>query len=144
LLFQWSSGCIEDNIIKFLADDRLEALITDPEGDHTGDRLRTLADRLGIADRSFSAIKAKATDLRTLIVETATGQIPADKANASDPEKKTLRSHQRCWFKSYKGGVELCQKVFELAVWPRVKGQLLPFINAVRKTEKLPAITDLQ
>jgi putative ATP-dependent endonuclease of the OLD family len=144
LLFQWSSGCIEDNIIKFVADDRLEALIADPDGDHTGDRLRTLADRLGIADRSFSAIKAKATDLRALIIETATGRIPADKANASDPEKKTLRSHQRCWFKSYKGGVELCQKIFDLAVWPRVKGQLLPFINAVRKTEKLPAITDLQ
>jgi putative ATP-dependent endonuclease of OLD family len=144
LLFQWGSGCIEDNIIKFVTDELLEALIIDPSGEHTGDRLRTMADRLGMPGGDYSAIKAKATDLRALIIEAATGRIPADKAGASDAEKKTLRSHQRCWFKSFNGGVELCAKVFDLGVWQHIKAQLLPFINAVRLTEKLPAITDLQ
>ena len=47
LLFRWQSGCIEENVIKLLPDDKLEALLTDPEGEKTGMRLRTLAERLG-------------------------------------------------------------------------------------------------
>jgi len=144
LLFQWTSGCTEDNIIKFVSEDRLESLIVDPSGEHTGDRLRTMADRLGIQDKSYSAIRAKATNLHALIIDAATGRIPTDKIELSDSEKKTLRGHQRYWFKSYDGGVELCQKVFDLGVWQHIKAQLLPFVNAVLITEKLPAIADLQ
>jgi len=31
LLFRWKSGCTEKNIIDFVSDDKLEALLTDPE-----------------------------------------------------------------------------------------------------------------
>jgi putative ATP-dependent endonuclease of OLD family len=144
LLFQWETGCLEDNILPYISDDALEAFITDPAGERTGDRLRTLADRLGIAEKSFPAIKDAARDLRLLIAEAALGEIPASKIALTDSEKKILRSHQRCWFKSYAGGEELTEKMFELGAWPHVRGQLLPFVNAVLAVENVPPISDIQ
>ncbi|MGY4319053.1 hypothetical protein [Bradyrhizobium sp. JR3.5] len=44
LLFRWPSLCIEENIIAVVPDDKLQAFITDPIGEKTGIRLRTLAD----------------------------------------------------------------------------------------------------
>ena len=144
LLFQWKTGCLEDNILQFISDDAIEAFISDPEGERTGDRLRTLADRLGIADKSFNAVKTAAADLRVLIIEAALGRIPAGKIDMDDNDKKVLRSHQRCWFKSFSGGEELAAKMFYLGAWPSVKSQLLPFVNAVLAAEKLPQISDIQ
>ncbi len=46
LLFRWTSGCLEENIIRAVPDDMLETLLIDPEDEKTGTRLRTLADRL--------------------------------------------------------------------------------------------------
>lgn len=143
LLFQWATGCLEENIIKAVPDDKLQALIEDPSGAHTGDRLRTLADRLGIADKSFEAIKAKAPDLRTLIIDAACGRVPPEKSTAPDREKKTLKSQAKVWFKSFDGGRELAEKMVPLDVWPSVKGHLMPFINAVRGAERLPELADL-
>lgn len=144
LFFQWAQGCIEDNIVLHIPDEKLEAFIVDPTGEHTGDRLRTLADRLGLRDdKSFASIKAGAPDLRALILEAATGKVPAAKANASDSEKKTLRSHQRCWFKSYDGGVELADKIFALGLWPQLRARLLPFVNAILAAERMEALSDI-
>ena len=143
LLFQWATGCLEENIIKLAPDDKLQALIEDPSGDRTGERLRTLADRLGITDKSFDAIKAKAPNLRALIIDAACGRIPPEKATAPDSEKKALRSHAKVWFKAFDGGRELAEKMIQLGIWPSVKGQLMPFINAVRSVDHLTELADL-
>jgi putative ATP-dependent endonuclease of the OLD family len=74
LLFRWSSGCIEENVVAAVAHDKLQALIEDPvaENDKTGERLRTLADRLDIAEKDFETIQAKAgSSLKGLIIAAA-------------------------------------------------------------------------
>jgi putative ATP-dependent endonuclease of OLD family len=141
LLFRWKSGCIEQNIIGAVPDDKLEALLTDPEGKKTGMRLRTLADRLGITEKDFASVKAKAgPGLKTLIIEAAMGTVPADKAD----EQHQYKSHAQTWFKTVPGGRELAAKVFSLGVWPTFRAQLLPFCNAVRKAVDLQEIPDVQ
>jgi putative ATP-dependent endonuclease of OLD family len=143
LLFQWTTGCLEENIIAQVSEDKLEAFIEDSDGERTGHRLRTLADRLDISDKSFTAIKAAAPNLRALIIETACGRVPPEKADASEPEKKALKSHAKAWFKSYDGGQELMDKMFALQVWPSLKPLLMPFVNAVRLVDGLPGLDDL-
>lgn len=142
LLFRWSTGCIEENIIKHVPDDRLEDFIKDPVGE-SGDRLRTLAERLGIDDKQFSTIKEKAADLKQLIIEAATGAIPESKKEADKSEKKALKKHAERWFKSVEGGRELATKVTAFDLWPELKDQLLPFLNAVRGAVSLPEIPEL-
>jgi putative ATP-dependent endonuclease of OLD family len=143
LLFQWTTGCLEENLIEVVPNDRLQALIEDPSGERTGERLRTLADRLDITDKSFDAIKTKALDLRSLIIDAACGRVPPNRATTSDSEKKTLKGHAKVWFKSFAGGRELAEKMFPLGVWPAMQDSLMPFINAVRAIDRLPELTDL-
>ena len=91
LLFQWSSGCIEQNIIPAVPVDKLEALLTHTDDDHiTNMRLRTLADRVGIGDKSFAALSSTATDLHTVMVEAAIGYVPPDKKEIKS-ERKNVR-----------------------------------------------------
>ncbi|MDA9426232.1 ATP-dependent nuclease [Bradyrhizobium sp. CCBAU 53380] len=141
LLFRWDQGCLEQNIIKHIPADRLEKFIEDLEGD-SGDRRRTLADRLGLpGDKSFAAIRTKAPDLHALIIDAAMGVVPD--AIADKGEKKQFKEHQKKWFKSYEGGRELADKVFSFGVWPHIKDRLLPFLNAVRAIDGLPPLSDL-
>lgn len=142
LLFRWPAGCLEENIIKFVPHERLEEFIKDADGD-SGVRRRTLADRLEIRDKEFSAITAKATDLTTLIIEAAVGAIPDSKKDADKGETKALKKHAERWFKSVDGGRELGAKVFEFGLWPKLEEQLLPFLNAIREAVSLPGITKL-
>ena len=140
MLFRWESGCIEKNVIGIVPDDKLEALLTDPEDKKTGMRLRTLAERLGILDKDFATVKTTAgSRLKTLIVEAATGTVPQDKTS----EKKHYQSHGQTWFKTMEGGRELAGKVFTLGLWPTLKHKLLPFCNAVRKAVDLDEIPDI-
>ena len=140
LLFRWPSLCIEENIIAVVPDDKLEAFITDPTGEKTGIRLRTLADRLGIADKDFAALRAKAgADFKARIVEAALGTVPT----GEESEKNEYKAHAGRWFKSVDGGRELAGKLFSLALWPALKPQLLPFCNAVRTATGLGEIADL-
>ncbi len=140
LLFRWPSLCIEENILDVVPDDKLEAFITDPVGEKTGVRLRILADRLGITDKDFAALKAKAgTDFKARIVEAALGTVPTGK----ESEKNEYKAHASRWFKSVDGGRELAGKLFSLALWPALKPQLLPFCNAVRTAIGLSEIMDL-
>lgn len=142
LLFRWPSGCIEENIIKLVPQDRLEEFIQDSDGD-SGDRRRTLADRLEIKDKAFSDISDNASDLRALIIEAATGTVPENKKDADKGEKKSLKKHAARWFKSIDGGRELAAKVFKFDVWPALETQLMPFLNAVRGAVSLPEIAKL-
>lgn len=140
LLFRWTSGCLEENIINVISNENLESLIIDPEDNNTGMRLRTLAERLGCHEKDFGTIKAKAgADLKTLIVAAASGMVPTEKIS----EKKQYQGHAKNWFKSVDGGRELAGKMFSLEAWSMLKLQLLPFCNAVRKAVELPEIQDI-
>jgi hypothetical protein len=140
LLFRWTSGCLEENIIRAVPDDKLEMLLIDPEDERTGMRLRTLADRLGSQEKDFETIKTKAgAGLKTLILAAALGTVPEDKAS----EKKEYSKHAQTWFKTEDGGRELAGKIFSIGAWPTLKPQLIPFCNAVRKVVGLAEIEDL-
>src|ERR1019366_10555706 len=92
LLFQWESGCLEQNVIGAIPDDELEVLLKGDDDTFDGDSLRTLADRVGSADKSLQAIKSKTADLRALIVAAATGS----KTGAPEGQEKEWKAHERC------------------------------------------------
>lgn len=140
LLFRWTSGCIEENVIGVLPEDKFEALLIDPKKEKTGMRLRTLACRLEIEDKDFPTIKTKSgSALKELIVAAMLGKVPEDKKD----EKKEYQAHAQTWFKTVDGGRELAEKLFSLNVWSQLRPQLLPFCNAVRRAINLPNIDDL-
>ena len=139
LFFRWPSGCLEENIFAAVSDEGLEALLTDPENEKTGMRLRTLQERLGTAEKDFASIKAKAAKgLKKVFIEAALGRVPSQTTKGP----KEYKSDAQAWFKSVRGGHELAAKVFSLGLWPTFRSQLLPFCNAVRAAVGLPDITD--
>jgi len=139
LLFRWPSGCLEENIIGAVPTEQLEALLLDPAEERTGRRLRTLADRLGIAEKDFSAIAATAgADLGALVRDAALGTVPRGK----ETESKEYKAHAQVWFKSVLGGRELEGKVFSLGLWPTFRDILLPFCNAILGAATLPEVVD--
>jgi putative ATP-dependent endonuclease of OLD family len=140
LLFRWTTGCLEKNVVEAVPDEKLLDLLTDPPGEKTGMRLRALAERLGIEDKAFEAIKASAQgSLKKLIADAATGTV----LEGQDAEKRHYKGQTRNFFKTADGGRELTEKLFTLGVWSTVRPQLLPFCNAVRNAVDLPDIEDL-
>jgi putative ATP-dependent endonuclease of OLD family len=142
LLLRWPKGCLEENVIEHVADGDLENFIENLDGE-SGERLRTLAVRLQIEDKSYAAILAAAgnpENVRKLIIEAATGSIPDE---IPEDQKKAFKSHGRTWFKTIAGGFELGSKVLQFNVWPKLESQLLPFLNAVRQSVDLPVIAKL-
>jgi putative ATP-dependent endonuclease of OLD family len=140
LLFKWKSGCLEQNIINVMPSEALANLINDPDGSHTGERLRTLADRLDLVPKDFAEIQAKVGDqLRELIIGAATGSVPPGK----EAQAKEYKKHCQRWFKTVEGGRELLTKVFAFGLWPRLKDELLPFVNAVCKAVGLAEMADI-
>jgi putative ATP-dependent endonuclease of the OLD family len=138
LLFRWENGCLEENFIGALADNQIEALIEHPED--TGGRLRTLAVRLQIDDKSIAAVRlAAGGNLRNLIIEAARGSVP----DGMDAERKVYKNQAQIWFKSVEGGRELATKMFAIGLWPTFKDRLLPFLNAIRGAIGLPDLQDL-
>jgi len=142
-LFQWTNGCLEENVITLVHHENLVELIKDEDGALDGDRLRTLADRLGCADKDIETLKAEAVqqgqDFRDLIIAAATGNSESAPAN----REKEWKAHARKWFKSEAGGWELAARMFELGVWPLLKADILPFLNAVRTALSQTEIQDL-
>jgi len=144
LLHRWQTGCLEENIIPLVDPTRLEEFITDPRGEETGERLRTLAIRLDSSDKDFATIRERAGDrMIQLIIEAATGTLPDDKKNADEAVKKAFRKHKERWFKSRSGGRELAEKAISLNALPNLQSQILPFINAVRTALGLPELPSL-
>ena len=137
LLMRWQTGCMESNLIPHVADEHLEAFIQEPDG-YVGERLRTLFERIEVQEMTIAAISA-VIDIRALMIEAAKGSPPAD-PDADASLKKSWRKHGQRWFKSYDGGVELCEKMFAFGLWPHVQGELLPFVNAVRAAVGLPTV----
>ncbi len=139
LLFQWKQGYLEENLLKAVPDDKLEAFIADPNG-HSGDRLRTLAERLDMDSKQFADIKAKAGErFRELLLCAMTGSVPPGK----EGEPKRYKSHGQRWFKTKDGGRELFTKVGAFNLWPSIKDEVLPFANGVRQAVELPELPDL-
>lgn len=135
LLFQWPTGCTEANVIAHVPDDKLEALLVDPEDINTQPRLGTLVERLKVhapqaefSKHDFATIKAIAGDrLRALIVAAASG----DPAGAPEKEAKTWKKHGKRWFKSLEGGRELAGKAYALGAMTELKTQLQPLFDAL-------------
>jgi putative ATP-dependent endonuclease of OLD family len=130
-LHQWPNGCTEQNVIGAVPEAKLWDLLKDSAGELSGYRLRTLADRLGIADKEIPAIEQalqrQGKTLRQLITEAATGST----AGAPVGKDKEWKSHSRCWFKSEGGGRELAQKMAETGAWSTVSLSILPLLNAI-------------
>jgi putative ATP-dependent endonuclease of OLD family len=142
LLLRWDAGCTEQNVIGVVPENRFEELVSDPRGDKTGARLRTLAIRLGLKgeDKDFATIKQHAgPNLKPLIIAAACGTVPEGK----EAEKRIYKSHAQDWFKSIEGGRELFGKVVGLGIWQSLKPKLLPFCNAIRNTVDLVSIADI-
>ncbi|MNY39720.1 hypothetical protein D3C86_1744220 [compost metagenome] len=101
------------------------------EGELDGYRLRTLAERLGLQNKSTEAIDAALTasgkTWRALIIAAASGS----KEGAPEGQEKAWKKHSQQWFKSTVGGQELAQKMVALGAWAGIQPQLLPLINAV-------------
>lgn len=142
LAFRWASGCIEENLVALVPDEKLEAFITPPDG-LVGDRLRTLAERLGIESKDFATIRQRAPDLKRLVSEAAMGAVP-EESSLSQGEKKSWRKHGERWFKSAAGGRELEQKVVELGLWGNLARVLGPFIEAIRGVAREEGSADSQ
>ena len=132
-LHQWENGCTEQHVIEAVAEDKLPELLKDNDGDFDGQRLRTLADRLGIQDKQLASIEqtlaACGKTLRQLIIEAATGS----NVGAPEESKKDWKGHARCWFKSELGGRELAGKMVALGAWETIGPVLLPLINSILK-----------
>src|SRR3954447_5144453 len=140
LLFRWRKGCLDEKIINLVSADRFLALIQDRAG-KAGMRLRSLARRLDIEEKSPSALKEKAgTSLMAVILEAALGTVPTGK----EAEKKKYESDAQTWFKTLAGGRELAAKMFSLSLWRTLKPQLLPFCNAVRNAVGLQNVEDVR
>ncbi|MGY3494392.1 hypothetical protein ACVW1B_003811 [Bradyrhizobium sp. USDA 4502] len=141
--FQWRTGCLEANVIAHVEDTSLFLLARDSDG-ASGERLRTLADRLGLQAKDEASILAacgapeqRFSKLRSLIVAAATG----NKEGAPDVDTgKDWAKHSRRWFKSEEGGRELGRKMVELGVWPKLEPELLAFVNALRAALGQPAL----
>jgi putative ATP-dependent endonuclease of the OLD family len=139
LLFQWKQGCLEENLLKAVPDDKLEAFIADADG-HSGDRLRTLAQRLDIDSKQFPELKAKAAEkFRDLLVGAMVGSVPPGKQG----DRKKYEKHGQRWFKTEAGGRELFTKVQAFHLWPSIKNEVLPFVNGVRQAVELAEVQNL-
>lgn len=130
-LHQWPKGCTEDHVIGAVPEANLLELLRDAEGALDGNRLRTLAERLGLQDKSTEAIdaalEASGKTWRALIIAAASGS----KDGAPAGQEKAWKKHSQQWFKSIVGGQELAKKMVALGAWANIQPQLLPLINAV-------------
>ncbi len=140
LLFKWQAGCLEENIIRAVPADKLEALIRDPNDELTGVRLRTLADRLGITEKDFNTVRQSAGNgFQSLIIGAAAGSVPPGK----HAEAKIFKKHGQNWFKTVHGGRELAGKFFAFGLWPEFKDRFLPFLNGIRRAVGLAELPDV-
>ena len=144
LLFQWPKGCTEQHVIGAIPEVKLQELLKDGDGELDGDRLRTLAVRLGLQDKRPAAIAEALTvagkTWRELLIDASTGS----KVGAPESEEKSWKSHSRYWFKSEAGGRELAEKMAALGAWDGLQPQLLPLINAIMVAVERPSVTNLK
>ena len=148
LVFQWHAGNLEENVLPMFRHEHIQQLIQDPSGEKTGLRLRTLADRLEVADTDFEALTERARELLAgdaageghplvpWIVDAASGKVPEHLANAPAGTRNPFKGHASAWFKSLEGGHELAVKVRDLGVWEaQLSATLRSFLTAVNQAQ---------
>lgn len=140
LFRQWEDGCLEENIVPLVPEEKLEAFIADPEDLLTGQRYRTLMDRLQTEDKSWPTLLAQANDIKKTIAEAAAGKVPDW---VTETDRKTFKSHGRSWFKYAGGGTELARKCSEFGLWADLESDLLPFLNAIRQAVGLQPLPSM-
>ncbi len=142
-LFQWKNGCIETNILSLLPTEYLVNLFKDADNDWDGYRLRTVADRLNINDKTFESIANAANQqgllLVDLIIAAATGNSDGTEDNS---EKKAWRKHARNWFKKAdgSGGRELLHHLIKTDKWKEIEPIVRPFFNSILSCSDKPII----
>jgi len=119
-------------VIGAVPEANLLELLKDAEGELDGYRLRTLADRLGLQDKTIDAIDAALK---------ASGK--TCKVGAPEGQDKAWKKHSQQWFKSTVGGQELARKMVALGAWAEIQPQLLPLVNAVLAAVGRPAVHKL-
>lgn len=143
-LLQWDDGCTEQHVIAAIPEENLTELLKDIEGDISGDRLRTLADRLALEDKRLEtiqhALRDRGLSLRDLVIEAATGCSDG----APEGDEKSWRKHGQRWFKSERGGCELAISMARLGAWPEIQPIILPLINAILESAGRPQLDGLQ
>ena len=141
-LLQWPNGCTEQHVIAAVPEGKLQDLLK-IDGKLDGDRLRTLAERLGIQDKTLAAIdqalKRTGKSWREAIIDAATGNT----AGAPEGFEKSWKSHARQWFKSEAGGRELVIKMAALGAWGTLQPKVLPLIRAILQAAGRPEISTL-
>lgn len=132
-LLRWDEGNLESNVLPLFGVERLQALITDPDNRKTGQRRRSLIDRLGLdPEATLEEISMAAGDrLMQVVVDAALGTVPRD--NLDDERRKMFKGHASQWFKSRTGGRELADKIFELDLWPRLEPRFTRFLAILRQ-----------
>lgn len=142
-LYQWPKGCTEDHVIGAVPEEKLLELLKDGDGELDGYRLRTLADRLGLQEKTPDAIdaalKASGKTWRALIIAAAAG----NKEGAPEGQDRIWKKHSQQWFKSIDGGQELAKKMIALGAWGDIHPKLLPLINSVLVAVGRPALKEL-
>ena len=142
-LFRWPNGCIETNILSLLPEEYLEQLFKDQDGDWDGNRLRSIATRLGIEGKSFEEIQGvlgeQKKSLRDIIIEAATGNSDGIEEKS---EKKSWKKHAQNWFKKAdgSGGHELLRHLNNSGKWDEVEEMLRPFFNSVLSLSEKPIV----
>ena len=142
-LHQWQKGCTEDHVLAAVPEENLLELLKDRNGELHGYRLRTLADRLSLQEKTMGAIdaalNASSMTRRALIIGAATG----NKEGAPAGQDKAWKKHSQDWFKSTAGGRELAEKMVSLGAWGVIQPELLPLINSVLVAVGQPALEKL-
>jgi len=139
LLLRWNKGCLEENLLPVLMSKSWTEILAESSGKMEGTRLRTLAIRVGIEDKSPQAIEAAAgTRLLSLIIEAAIGFVPKELVGTEEGQK--YKAHSRAWFKSVAGGYELAGKLLQLPDWKGSAPEIWKFIEALEKASELDAV----
>lgn len=144
-LFQWSSGCIETNVIPLIPDEEIEILLKDEEGEWDGDRLRTIAERMELESKEFNCLIATCDGdrsvLKQYIVDAATGDT-SSVSPEDNSKRKAWKKHSQKWFKRAdgSGGRELVRHLVQTNQWEKTEEQLRPFFNSILSLANLQQI----
>ena len=136
-----------------IPNDQIERLLKDDEGDWDGNRLRTIAERIGSEGKDFDALlEALGSDrneLKQYIIQAATGDTTGIKEQDEQKKKaieKTWKKHARHWFKRAdgSGGRELLSHLQETGTWPEIEPTLRSFFNSVLQLAAKPEVNPIE
>lgn len=142
-LLRWDGACTEKIVIDLLPEAQLPELLKTSEGAWDGERLRTVATRLGIENKSLLTIRAvlaaNCGSRRQVMIAAATG----DPTGAPEGAEKEWKAHAGRWFKSRPGGYDLAGYALADDIWPKLEPTVLPLLNSIMTAVGMQAIESL-